>query len=285
MDYSNYKKSNILYSGHEDKIGLFINNEYFLAKFQKNTINGKINNCICEHIGSNVFRILGIESQITTLGTYMGENIVLCKDFINHDDSCYLPFVSLSEELIDIDNNNQQYSFPDIINTINNNIKIENHTAIVNRFWDIFIIDALLGNFDRHGYNWGFIKTNNQYKLAPVFDNGESLFPRIVGDDLIRSIINNKEELDIRTYKYPTSQIKIDGNKSSYFDVISSLKYNECNLSLKRIVKRYNYDMIALFINSISEISDLEIEFYKTIINYRYEKILLYSYNKLVVNE
>ena len=27
----------------------------------------------------------------------------------------------------------------------------------------MYIIDALIGNFDRHGNNWGFIKSNNKY--------------------------------------------------------------------------------------------------------------------------
>ena len=33
-------------------------------------------------------------------------------------------------------------------------------------------MDALLGNFDRHGANWGFIKEDNKYTIAPIFDNG-----------------------------------------------------------------------------------------------------------------
>ncbi|MFR7404828.1 MAG: HipA domain-containing protein [Coriobacteriaceae bacterium] len=47
----------------------------------------------------------------------------------------------------------------------------------ISMFWEMFIVDALLGNFDRHGMNWGFIKRDNAYALAPVFDNRSCLFP------------------------------------------------------------------------------------------------------------
>ena len=32
-------------------------------------------------------------------------------------------------------------------------------------------MDALLGNFDRHGANWGFIKEDNKYTKDTKFDN------------------------------------------------------------------------------------------------------------------
>ena len=43
-------------------------------------------------------------------------------------------------------------------------------------------MDALLGNFDRHGANWGFIKEDNKYTIAPIFDNGSCLFPNLVDE-------------------------------------------------------------------------------------------------------
>ncbi len=54
------------------------------------------------------------------------------------------------------------------------NMKSTNVEETIDRFWDMFIVDALIGNFDRHGGNWGFIKKDNQYRIAPVYDNGSS---------------------------------------------------------------------------------------------------------------
>ena len=57
-------------------------------------------------------------------------------------------------------------------------------------------MDALLGNFDRHGANWGFIKENNRYTLAPIFDNGSCLFPNLVDESEMMEIIESEEETD-----------------------------------------------------------------------------------------
>lgn len=39
-------------------------------------------------------------------------------------------------------------------------------------FWNVFIVDALLGNFDRHNGNWGFLYDDQTHRteIAPVFD-------------------------------------------------------------------------------------------------------------------
>ncbi len=47
------------------------------------------------------------------------------------------------------------------------------------RFSDMFLFDWIIGNVDRHLGNFGFIvdnDTNDIVDIAPVFDNGESLF-------------------------------------------------------------------------------------------------------------
>ncbi|MCI9596343.1 MAG: hypothetical protein HFE75_03415 [Firmicutes bacterium] len=32
-------------------------------------------------------------------------------------------------------------------------------------FWDMFIVDALVGNFDRHNGNWGFLVNEQELSL------------------------------------------------------------------------------------------------------------------------
>lgn len=74
----------------------------------------------------------------------------------------------------------------------------------------MFIVDALIGNFDRHGANWGFLKKDNKYSLAPIFDNGSSLFPQLVNEDEMKLILSDEDEINERVYKFPTSQIKLN---------------------------------------------------------------------------
>lgn len=41
---------------------------------------------------------------------------------------------------------------------------------------ELFLVDALIRNSDRHTNNMAFLETNNVYSFAPLFDNGEALF-------------------------------------------------------------------------------------------------------------
>ena len=59
-------------------------------------------------------------------------------------------------------------------------------------------MDALLGNFDRHGANWGFIKEDNKYTIAPIFDNGSCLFPNLVDEEEMKEIMKSEVEKDLQ---------------------------------------------------------------------------------------
>ena len=114
-----------------------------------------------------------------------------------------------------------------------------------------------------------------------MFDNGSCLFPNLTNEDEMIFILNNQDELNKRIFKFPTSQIKLSGRKSSYFEIISSLRYKECNEALTRIFPRINMNDIFNLIDNIELISQIHKQFYKKILNERYEKIIKYSYNKL----
>jgi len=71
----------------------------------------------------------------------------------------------------------------DIIELLKINKKITNVSEMISSFFEVYIVDAFLGNFGRHGNNWGFLKKDNKYRLAPIFDNGSCLFPNLVNED------------------------------------------------------------------------------------------------------
>ncbi len=279
-DFSSCQISNIRYGGSERKIGIWINDEPYMLKFQKDTKFGKRNNHLSEFLGSHVFELLGIEVHKTFLGEYFGEKVVACKDFVT-DGYEFVPFNDVGESTIDTDKEKHQYTYEDIILLLEKNRKLTKVNETVSAFFEIYLVDALLGNFDRHGANWGFLKKEGKYRLAPVFDNGSCLFPGLVNEDEMRFVLENDGEIDERVYRFPTSQIKLGDRKSSYFEVISSLRYKECNEALLKIVPRVDLGKIDGLIDSL-DISNTHKAFYKTMIKARYEKILKYSYDRLM---
>ncbi len=282
MDFSYYEKSGTYFGGSEKKLGLIISNNEYMIKFQKQTEFGKRNNHISEYIGSHIFEMLGFECQETYLGTYDGEQVVACKSFIQGGYQ-FVPFNDVGESTLDQDKEKYQYSYEDIMQMLRDNSKLTRVDETISQFWELYIVDAMLGNFDRHGANWGFLKKDNKYKLAPIFDNGSSLFPNLTEEDEMLSIINSEEETSKRIYAFPTSQIKLNGKKSSYYDVISSLRFTECNIALANIYARIDLKRIHSFIdNDVLFISDIQKKFYKHIITERFNNIIKSSYDRLI---
>lgn len=280
MDYSQYPLSGKMYGGSEKKIGIVINDERYIVKFQKDSLTGLRFNHVSEYLGSHIFALLGFKAQETYLGTYNNRHVVVMKDFLT-DGTQFVPFNEVGESSLDVDKEKVQYTYTDIMKMLRANRKLTDVDKTIDVFWDMYIVDAFIGNFDRHGMNWGFIKENNRYSLAPVFDNGSALFPQMNDEEEMLRIIDDRAEIDKRVYEFPTSQIKLRGKKTSYYKVISSLQFKECNTALARIYSLINMDEIYKLIDDLDCITRTHKQFYKVMLQNRYEKILKNSYEKL----
>ena len=115
-----------------------------------------------------------------------------------------------------------------------------------------------------------------------MYDNGSSMYPKLNTDERLKAVLCSEEEINKRIYQFPTSQVKINGQKSSYSEVISSLKYEECNNALKRICPRVDFVKINKIIDEIDNISETRKNFYKIMYRERFEKILNSAYKKLI---
>jgi hypothetical protein len=280
VDFSGYNHSDLYYGGSERKIGIIISGSEYMLKFQKATAFGVRYNHVSEHLGSRIFTLLGFQAQETYLGTYQGEPVVACRNFIGKDEQ-FVPFNDVGESSLDQDKERYQYSYTDIMTMLRENSKLTHVNETIALFWEMFVVDAFLGNFDRHGSNWGFLKRENKYRLAPVFDNGSCLFPNMTDEDEMLRIVNSEEETDRRIYSFPTSQIKLHGEKSSYYEVIHSLAFQECNDALINVYDRINVGSIFELIDDTEGITKVHQDFYKHIIKERYAKIIKASYDLL----
>lgn len=279
-DYSVYEKTPMMLSGAEKKFEIIIDGHRYIVKFQKNSEVGLTYNYVSEYLGSHIFQVVGIPVQETFLGTYDGANVVVMKNFLESGDTL-VAFNGVGESSLERDKELYQYTYEDITAMLQENMKSTNVEETIDRFWNMFIVDALIGNFDRHGGNWGFIKRDNHYRIAPVYDNGSCLYPKLNTDEKIAAVLGSEEEIDQRIYKFPASHIKVKNRKSSYFEVISSRQFEACNEALKRIVPRIDLNRINLIIDEIEGISELRKQFYKVMLEHRYEKILMYTYRLL----
>ena len=143
---------------------------------------------------------------------------------------------------------------------------------------DQFIIDAFLGNFDRHNGNWGYLYNNETglCKPAPIFDCGSCLYPQLA-EDQMKIVLEDEKQIDERVYVFPNSALKIGGAKLNYYKFLKNTDNVDCHNALKKFVERYDKDKVLQVINDTPQISDIHKEFIYTMLNNRQEKIIMYS--------
>ena len=276
-DYSKYEENEKVYIGGTGANKEIIINGYsYLVKFQKSSQMGWLFNHVSEYIGSEVYRLLGLPVQDCFLGTYKDRNAVIIKNFLNKDERLIL-FENVMEQMLDIGRGSNTYSFDDIEHIIIGSGKTGSIRASIDRFYDMYVIDALNGNSSRSTYSWGYIEGENDYHLAPVFNNDECLYPNINSDILINSALNSTSFIEEMLLD-GSNEILSHNMHMSFKKVLMSHEYKECDNALRRIVPRINLEKIYELIDSIECISDVRKEFYKTIYKLRYEKILLPAY-------
>lgn len=289
IDFTNAVQKNKTYAGaNGGKISVLYNGEQYMLKFPPfPTINKEMsytNSCISEYIGCKVFESVGIPVQETVIGTYTSKGkekvVVACKDFTSQGITLQ-DFASLKNRIIDSERNGYGTELADILSTIDEQTAMDSET-LKTRFWDMFIVDALIGNWDRHNGNWGFLYNNatDEVTLAPVFDCGSSLYPQ-ADEDLMKKILSDKNELNHRIFDIPLSAVTYNGKKINYFKFLSEGEFPDCNNALKRIAGRIDMKKIYEIIDNTPTITELQKEFYKTMLTARKERIIDFSLNKL----
>ena len=290
IDFTNLPVRNKIYAGaNGSKISVLYNNELYMLKFPAvPAINKEMsyaNGCISEYLGCHIFESVGIPVQKTLLGTYTinGKEkiVVACKDFTTNG-LVLQDFASLKNTIIDSAHNGYGTELSDIEKTLEEQTAIEPQ-KLIEWFWDMFIVDALIGNWDRHNGNWGFLYNTetDEISLAPIYDCGSCLFPQ-ADEEIMKKTLEDPAEREIRVFERPLSSIKTNGQKIQYFKFISSLENSSCNKALERILPKINMDKINKVIDETPFISDLQKEFYKTMLRERKERILDFSYQKLL---
>lgn len=290
IDFTEMPVKNKTYAGaNGSKISIIYNGEQYMLKFPPlPSINKEMsysNSCFSEYIGCHIFDSVGIPVQKTLLGKYSRNGktkiVVACRDFTSVG-IVLQDFASLKNTIIDSERSGYGTELDDILDTIDRQTAVD-PAKLKEWFWNMFIIDAFIGNWDRHNGNWGFLYNTetDDMTIAPIFDCGSALYPQ-ADDGTMRLVLEKESEQDSRIYSYPLSCIKINNKKINYFDFISSLQNADCGEALKRMAPRIDMDKINKIIDETPFITELQKSFYKLMLHKRKERIIDYSLNKLI---
>lgn len=272
------------------KIAIEYQGEPYMLKFppsgeNKLTELSYTNSCISEHIASTIFNMVGIPAQETLLGTFdiggKTKIVCACKDF-TADGSRLFDFCSIKNTVIDSEHGGTGTELSDILDTIEKQQYVD-PILLLEHFWNVFVIDALLGNFDRHNGNWGFLYYDDTKTAtpAPIFDCGSCLLPQ-ADERIMELVLNNEDELNARIYRFPTSAIRLNGRKINYHDFLHAAENRDCNAAVMRMFPRISIDEICAFIDDVPFLNATQKRFYQVYLAARGQRIIEPVYAQLM---
>lgn len=254
-----------------DKDGILYNEKPYIVKYPKPSRQlqnikdmSYTTSPLSEYIGSHVYQILGFNVHETLLGYRNDKIIVACKDFCENASTRLMEMRTIKngankelEKLLETQL--QSSTSGDIVNLneqllhLQHNPTLKKVNGTTERFWDMVVVDIFIDNNDRNNGNWGLLvdESTITYKLAPVYDNGNS-FANKASDDKLKQYMQESSFAD-----------RLTGNRTSY-------EYNGKLLSAKKMLKlqipeleqaiirnvpniQNNMEQIKSFVNEIPE--------------------------------
>lgn len=241
-----------------------------------------------EYMSCKILSSLGLNCQQTLLGEItlpidIPEKVeaVACKNFRPNMEE-FTPFYNLRNARFygSSSSNSRSSELSEILATIDTQSYVDPF-ELKNFFWEQFVGDALIGNFDRHNGNWGLLKNfNRQISICPIFDCGSSLFCRIQ-DRYLLDIDNRQALLDSCCYDSCKSAIEFEGKKINYYQFLSENINADCTKALVKLIDRMDLNKIT----SIIENTPIKHEYYKQfcldLIRARKELVIDQAYNHI----
>lgn len=178
-------RNNKMYDGKSPKFGVTINGVDYIIKMAKDSEM----TVFCEYIASKFISALSIPCHAVEIGQYTGnymgrtlnnEYVSIIRDFTSGTPYTLHSFGDTNQSSEDT-LLPKEYTYDDVVYMIDKHLKMSesNKQEAKRMFWSMFICDAILANRDRHNRNWGYLSDGKNYKIAPLYDNGSSLFPDV----------------------------------------------------------------------------------------------------------
>jgi len=211
--------------------------------------------------------------QKTYLGAYNEKIVVICKDLFS--DCVFRPFKELHQSSAGTDLGDKEYIYADVLYVLEKKERLvgSEFSDFKQKFWLMFLFDAILGNRDRHEGNWGFVKKNSKTGLSPIFDNGSSLFP-----DVDLSDWKHYQFVKDRVLRMPASQFKmwkpgiIDRPmRTNFYEIIT--EFHE--VFKDELAQIANIDYMSIAADSMLDVPENIAEWFRVIIECRFRVLIL----------
>ena len=233
------------------------------------------NNQYSEYIGSSIFASCGITAQETVLGYFTDKTtgkrktVVGCKDFTQNGGTLY-EIDKLSNPIAP-DEGQLATTIENVNRIIDETELITDKKAIKDGFWNMFVVDALIGNKDRHFGNWGIIEKDGDVSFAPVYDCGSSLSALLEDGEMAElleaPVLFKSEEYNI------ASVYNMNGQRIRYHEIFKNPP-DDLAKAIIRTVPKIDMAEISVIVDSTPHMSDTRKEYLKQALDMRYRQFL-----------
>ena len=300
IDFNECKNARgVFYGGDAGaKNAIIFEGEIWMLKYPKSTrdlLNPQISyttSPLSEYLGSKIYETLGIPVHETVLGVKSNKVVVACKDFTRNDlwrGKHLVPFHDLknsfmSSDLESYSGTGSETLLGEVLATIGGQEELKSIPGVLERFWDMFVVDAFIGNNDRNNGNWGILinSFDGEITLAPVFDNGNAFFNKRSLAQMTKRMKNEKLMQDdaynnpLCAYKY--TGLDNEGQRINPFTFIKSGENKDCAAAVSRFISAIDMNAIEKIVYSIPEsdgslaiMPDVQKEFYLQLMRLRLE--------------
>ena len=278
------------YGGSDRKDGLLgPDGSRYMVKFsnkqapRRDLSTRHVNNTVSEYITSHILSILGYPVHDTVLGTLNGEVAVACRNFVPPGAALveFGTFLRKHYDSADIGRTPNIHQVYEVFET--DRMLSPQADRFKTCFWERFVGDALVGNFDRHKDNFGYlVEADGSVSPSPLYDNAGTLFPRLSEADMAAVLADPKELLQ-RVRLYPKATLELHpGTKADYSDMLSSGLFPELTTAVLQAVPRIREAMPAVraFLNGCAFLSDIRKDFYSVMLAQRLHFLLEPAYER-----
>lgn len=313
-DFTDFHRAEGVYYGGDAgaKNAIVYNDSIWLLKFPKTTrfmARPQISyttSPLSEYIGSKIYETLGLPVHEVKLGTKHNKIVAVCKDFTRSikpgskgaiedisEISRLIPFHDLKNAFMTSDTESYTGSgsatiLDEVLATIEGQDTLAALPGVTERFWDMFVIDAFIGNSDRNNGNWGILINNatHEISLAPVYDNGNAFYNKRSIEQMSKRLANkeliSQDAVGTLVSAYQYTQADSGGHSIKPFEYIAATDNEDCKAALVRFAKACDMNKIEEIIDEIPEsVRNLSVmpriqkDFYKALLTYRAENALL----------
>lgn len=251
----------------------------YLIKYPRKVKKGVSWEDITEFIAAEIGKILGLNMMKVEMVTRNGRRGCLLRHFVDEygakmNEEGGVLLSSLVEEF-----NELQKSFLKNTELIDAGFQVirrfEYWEQIKQEFIDMLVFDILIGNQDRHPFNWQILFLDEGPKFSPIYDNGASLGFRFE-DGKLREMISSVTKMNKYVRQTRVKAGLFEAKKVKATDLLIYLQIHfpdNLKISVKKL-EGFSINRYHQFIQSLDLLSDTQKLWLKRIIPFRRELIL-----------